>query len=592
MWHSRAHRLVVVATALALGAVLLGCGAHASPGAADASPAPVDAAAPADATVDAVPPDAAEQARPPAEVSMQLAAARAAGDGLDLDLPVDGATVTFLRPALGGDVAGFTVQAEPTGPALLVTVDPAGLSPALAVGDVVGFTITGMGGAGRQQRLATTITNLRRFGSGPVPPGWVQDVGMVSTLVADVGAYEHELVRTSATISGPFTIAGTGFEQATITTAAVPASPDLRLRLPSALGALIDLSPGCLVELGPTPLGRFSQVAQLAAFTSADVRITSCPPPHLTAASAPGPTTVRLAFDRRLDPSTVMADGGQFSADAGLAITAADLVDPRTIVLTTSAQEPGRRYQLGLAATLADEVGAPLDLASRSITVSGFAPPALVVINEVGANLAAQCDLIELRVTAGGTLDGMVVRERAAALLTLPALVVPTDTLLVVHLGAASTTCNPSGAVDELTGPAAQPSAGHPGNHDGAYDLWSTDAGLVATDNVLTIETAAGTLLDGVLLTDDPARTSAAADSEARAAVVAAAGQWTRIAGGVPAGGFVDAEFNAHAAPDLDDAGTTRAGPSIQRLDRVDRDHAGDWGHTTAASWGLLNPGQ
>jgi hypothetical protein len=224
--------------------------------------------------------------------------------------------------------------------------------------------------------------------------------------------------------------------------------------------------------------------------------------------------------------------------------------------------------------------------------VSGFAPPALVVINEVGANLAAQCDLIELRVTAGGTLDGMVVRERAAALLTLPALVVPTDTLLVVHLGAASTTCNPSGAVDELIGPAAQPSAGHPGNHDGAYDLWSTDAGLVATDNVLTIETAAGTLLDGVLLTDDPARTSAAADSEARAAVVAAAGQWTRIAGGVPAGGFVDAEFNAHAAPDLDDAGTTRAGPSIQRLDRVDRDHAGDWGHTAAASWGLLNPGQ
>ncbi|MCP3143579.1 hypothetical protein [Pyxidicoccus xibeiensis] len=62
--------------------------------------------------------------------SAQIAAVRAAADG-PVDLRVDGAYITFVKPGVGtlaNDPAGFFLQAERSGPALFVEVDPAVLS--------------------------------------------------------------------------------------------------------------------------------------------------------------------------------------------------------------------------------------------------------------------------------------------------------------------------------------------------------------------------------------------------------------------------------------------------------------------------------
>ncbi|HMG19780.1 MAG TPA: hypothetical protein VK607_00635, partial [Kofleriaceae bacterium] len=74
-----------------------------------------------------------------------IAAARAHADGAGLALAIHGATITYQKPQIGNpsnDPAGFTIQAARLGPALFVAVDPATLSPAPAVGDVVDFTIS------------------------------------------------------------------------------------------------------------------------------------------------------------------------------------------------------------------------------------------------------------------------------------------------------------------------------------------------------------------------------------------------------------------------------------------------------------------
>ena len=58
---------------------------------------------------------------------------------------------------------------------------------------------------------------------------------------------------------------------------------------------------------------------------------------------------------------------------------------------------------------------------------------------------------------------------------------------------------------------------------------------------------------------------------------MATANQWTTEAGQVPEGGFVDGDFNAHAAQDLNGAGTRNGTNSIRRTGQTDRNHKGDW---------------
>ena len=247
----------------------------------------------------------------------------------------------------------------------------------------------------------------------------------------------------------------------------------------------------------------------------------------------------------------------------------------------------------------AEPDGNPDDAAIDSATVDApidAMPPSMQVlrINEVNAN-ATNCDLVELRAIAGGTLTGLRLVERKDIVFTFPAMTVAPGALIVVHFGAAANgPCSNGISDDEIASANEFPNATYPGNYDGAYDLFTTDAGLAATNNVISVMQTT-TVIDAVLLASAPTGDSAG-DSEDQAAILVAQNQWQMVGGGVPAGGFVNDDFSAHAALDLDAGGATPAGVSIQRLDNTDDNDKADWNGAAvtvqSSTWGALNAGQ
>jgi hypothetical protein len=217
---------------------------------------------------------------------------------------------------------------------------------------------------------------------------------------------------------------------------------------------------------------------------------------------------------------------------------------------------------------------------------------ARVVVNEFNANMGSDCDMIELRAVAGGPMDGILLRAREAVLAVFNGLVVERNDLIVVHLDSADANCNPGGASDETTSVAQFPASAHSRNYDTAWDWYSPERGLANTDNVFTV-TSEGRIVDAVLAADDPTG-AAAPGSESQAALVAAAGHWQMVGGGVPPGGFVDDDFCAHAVLDLDATGADPVGTSIQRTTNLDSNDKNGWtaGAGAPSTWGLLNVGQ
>ena len=540
-------------------------------------------------TPDAQPPDA----MPDAMIPDGIAAARAVADGTGLDLPIRNVTVTYLKPQLGSmtnDPAGFTIQASRTGPALFVAVDPATLTPPPGVGDVVRFQITAMGTVGMQRR-AQAITGYARVSTGADVGALAQDLSTATDLVTMIDAYDSELVTVTGTIAEGFAAAGQGFQSATLTTAGVSGDMNLKLRAPATLIDSLDMVMGCQIVAARVPMGRFNAQAQLGVFRPGDFTMSGCPAPVVASAVALSATSMRITFSRNILPSSVAANGSQFTFDNGLTATAAT-VSGRTVTVTTSAQAVGATYAVTVASSVTDLLGKPVG-APSSATFTAFAPPAVVRINEVNANIASGCDLIELRVVAGGSMTGFKLQERTGGsgelALTFPALIVQTNDFVVVHLNSGSTTCNPNGATQETTSTTGQPAAMFAGNFDTAYDIWNVDAGLTATDNVFTLFDATSAIIDAVFISDDPAATATAAATETAAAAVGAANQWS------PAlATYIDAVFRMHAADDLNATGTSASGTSIQRLDNTDDNDKADWttGAGAASTWGALNAGQ
>ena len=597
------------ASALAIVVGLAACGGD------DDGAAPIDArrtdaatdagdpdASDPDAAVDAAA-DAAVDASPDAMAtpSELIGYVRAAADGTGLSLPIMSATVTYLKPALGNptnDPAGFTIQVAQTGPGLFVAVDPATLTPAPVVGDVVSFTVTAVTTVGGQKR-ATAIGNFTRESQGADVGALAQDVNAAADLVSAVDTYDSELVDVTATIAGDFIGAGNSFESAPIDTAGLAGDANLRLRLPTTVRSSLALGPGCAFTLDNVPVARFTSAqqvtqAQLPAFHAADITVTSCPAPTVAEAISLTPTSVRLTFSRDIQASSVMADGSQFTFDNGLTASAAT-VSGRTITVTTSAQTSGTTYTVTVADTVTDLRGTGVGTPNSGTFTAVV--PAVVRINEVNANIETAnnqnvCDLIELRVVSGGSMDGYYLRERNSGMLVaFNGLNVQTNDIIVVHMNTTNTMCNPSGATSETTGPAEQPVSMHARNYDSAYDWYSTDTGLTSTDNVFTLYNAANVIIDAVFIDDDMPGSNVASATETQAATVAAANQWQMVGGGVPAGGFVDDNFRLHAALDSDATGTTVTGESIRRVDDTDDNDKDDWAQG-AQSWGVLNPGQ
>lgn len=544
-----------------------------------------------DARVDApVSIDAALDAPIDAPAADGIAAARAAADGTGLTLEITNVTVTYVKPALGtltNDPAGFTIQAAPTGPALFVSVDPATLTPVLAAGDVVSFTITTMGTVGMQRR-AQAIENLTRSATGTSLAPFAQNVSAATDLVSNQDAYDSELVTVTGTLFQDPIASGSGFLRSGITTAGIAADTNLQLRAPTTLVDAQDIANGCVVTATNVPVSRFNAQTQINVYSTADFTMT-CPAPTVASAIALSATSVRITFSRNVLASSVMADGSQFTFDNGLTASAAT-VSGRTVTVTTSAQTIGTTYTATVATSVTDLQGTALT-APLTAMFAGFITPAVVRINELNANITGGCDLIELRVISGGSMTGFKLQERTGGsgemVFTFPAFTVATNDLIVVHVNSASATCNPGTATDETTSIIDQPALTYARNYDTAYDFYSADPGLVATNNVFTLFDTLGTIVDAVFVTDVSTLTAAGATLTA-ANAVGAATQWT-------AGPTYDSpQFLAVAVDDLNMTGTTPAGASIQRIDDTDDNDKADWttGAGAIATFGLINVGQ
>ncbi len=256
----------------------------------------------------------------------------------------------------------------------------------------------------------------------------------------------------------------------------------------------------------------------------------------------------------------------------------------------TAPQVQFASYAVSVDATLTDRLGASVLPSDDTAPFYGYGPVAVVRINEVNAIIASECDLVELRVTASGSMDALELWTRDGAVATFPGMFVERNDLIVVHFGTFNACI--TGVLEETVSPIQHPVTINSGNFDGAYDRVTSETLSQAT-NVLSIRHRDGDVLEAMTYADAP--TGTVADfTEQQTIPIAEAGAWTAPNGTVPEGGFVDEAFRSSAVLDANSTGTTRAGSSMQRLDNLDRNTRDDWDNTsmTASTWAALNPGQ
>lgn len=559
-----------------VGLLVAGCGGGGrADGPPDAGPSP-----------DGAGPDAGAADARPLTTSEQIAAARAHPDGATAGLPIDGATVTYVLPAVGDEPAAFTVQADPLGPALLVEVAPASLAPVPAPGDVVSFSVAVMATTDGGARAVAALDGWRRDQVGTSLAELVQFVDGAE-VIDDPARFESELISLGLLLTGPLAFVAPQLVEGPVEMGG--SGPGLRLRLPRPLQDELQLGRGCSFQLGPVPVLRADDVAVLPMFSSADAPAIGCDGLRVERADALGPTTVRVMFDRALAPASVAPDGSQFELDGAVDVTAA-VVSGRDVVLTTS-KLAATTYVVSTppGGALADVHGEPVAAGYDHAAFDAGAPIPQIQINEVNATQGGGCDLVELRVRTAGNLRGHVLRAgRQQVLAAFDELAVAADDAIVIHLRGDDPGCNPDGHTVERSYPAEATGPGDR-NFATAFDWWASgDADLPADELVLVLEDPRGELVDAVLLDDDLAD-QAGATAEVAAAEVGEARAWLE-ADGTPADAFRDAAFRAAAAIDLDATSTDRSS-SLQRLDDLDRDRRADW-TVAAATWGQRNAGQ
>lgn len=519
------------------------------------------------------------QADLPAGPSGRIGVARQLPDG-STNIPIEGAYVTYIKSAVGNDIGGFFIQAEKTGPALFIGVDPQTLTPVPKVGDQIDITITEMATDSTDIRYAKAVSGVATTTPATDPlPALIQDVSSAADLVTNIVDYETELVTGTFTITKPFAAAGTGFVAAEADTAGVTANVDLKFRVPETLRNTLGLVPGCVIKLAATPMWHYKTTAQPSAFVEADIATLTCPLPSVVRAAAKSSTSMRVTFDRPV--TAVNANGSEFTFDNGLTASAATLdASKLSADVTTSAQTSATSYTVTVNASVG------VDGTKNTATFLGYTQPATVVFNELNANITGGCDLIEFRVTAAGSLANFTVYERDSLLYTFPvSFPVASGDIIVLHLDSGDSNCNPAGATDELTGIAQFPVATHTRNYDTAWDLWSSRTGLIATTNVFQLFDDNGQMVDALLAHDGTTGTVTSATLVA-ANLAATANQWTPV----PTGGFDATNFRTDTVGGLKGTGTTAAGDSLQR-GAADTNAKADWA-SAASTFGVKNAGQ
>lgn len=536
-------------------------------------------------------------APPPPPPSEQLQAIRDAattcGYLCSMSRSVNGAIVTYLRPAIGYEGAGFYLQADQTGPALLVEVDPATLGTAgLAVGDRVSAVVT-VAGVRDGAPIATGIASVSIQAHGVDVAPLVQDLSSAPDVVSAVASYADELVTIDGVLSTNAAASGYGFAEFRLTTAGYPSGDaNLRLRVEAMLPDALDLVSGCTLRTGPVPLGRYNAQALPTARRAGELALTACPPPQVVSAVATGTTEVRIAFDRRIDPASVLGDGSQFAFSNGLVATAAS-VSGRDVTVTTSVQTPSQAYAATVADTVTDQLGSGLASGARTTSFVGYVVPAVLQLNEVAPHQNFSRDLVELLVVSGGRTGGGRLVEQGVTtkvLTTFPDVTVAAGDLVVVHFIPLSDPGGGDAPGSETTGKAQHPAASYPANYDDAWDFLDPGAGIASDLNprsrVLRVEDRLGRAQDAVPFVD-PSSQSTGFFAALQALQLAEL--WLPAdCGGAPCTNLTTPRASA-VSVNFTTVGNTPAADSVRRVSANDTNTNADWA-VGAQSLGAPNP--
>jgi hypothetical protein len=489
-------------------------------------------------------------------------------------MPVEDVYVTYLKPNVPNqtfDSAGFFVQAEPNGPALFVNVDTTTLTPAPKVGDLISFTVNAVS-KNATARQATAISGLAVTSSNNPLDSFVQDLSAKTDVVTALDSYESELSKFSAlTVTGGFFPASGGYVAATVTSGGITTTNNnFKLRLPTGVRDAKDVTLGCVIAVGNTPMWRFNAVAEPQAFQASEVTVTSCPAPQVVSAHATDATHVVVTFDRFLDPASVTT--GAFTFDNALTASGVNVNAANQVTVTTSAQTAGLAYTVTVASTVKDQVNG-VDPAHNSSKFHGFSAPATLLINEFTPGITGGFDLLELKAVTGGSVQGFTLQQDlvvgAKTLATLPDQVVAANELIVLHIQPSPSPAptNEFALITECTAPSCYATA---------WDANGT-ADIGNSARVIVIKDALGQIQDGVPFFNKTADADAAFLTEMTA--LKNAGQWTCAA----------AACVAADATRSNGAGNSAAGKSIKRTGVSDTNNVADWPTTgnTNSTYGL-----
>jgi subtilisin family serine protease len=221
---------------------------------------------------------------------------------------------------------------------------------------------------------------------------------------------------------------------------------------------------------------------------------------------------------------------------------------------------------------------------ATSLNSFSVTPPATVQINEVSPDVFGSTDLVELKVLTSGTLQGIQLRQAPSSgpvvLATLPNTTVSAGDLVVVHLF-------PSGVTTETA--SKTQCVANPPCYAGAWDVAGNNFGITYSNQVLTVSSEQGAVLDGIAFVRPSLGSTTTAGFRTDLGYLQSIGAWLPVDCGGSACTDATTPSAMTVAADWDAVGTTATGNTAQRSGDADTDTDADW-TVGAHSLGATNP--
>ncbi|MBJ6764952.1 Ig-like domain-containing protein [Myxococcaceae bacterium JPH2] len=533
-----------------------------------------------------------------ASTSAQIQAFKnATGATFDPPMAIDGAYVTYIKPATGADVAGYFLQAEATGPAMFVAASPG----TLVVGDRVNLKVGAATTLSGVIKAAGTITGLTVISQGhPVrslntvtPAGLTVDrSGDPSTELLDkADTYFGTLVRLKGSENGATASSGSGHVAFTFQTTGIN-NANLKIRVPDTIAASISFADTCKLTLASGPVWKFTSTTgtppvtttqvQASAYFRSELTDITCPAPKAVSAIAVSSSEVKVTFDRAIDAASITDAATQFTFNNGLQAVSAT-VSGKDVTVKTGEQVGGTSYTVTVANSVKDILGGAV-AAPGTATFKGYRVPAVLMINEVNPNVSASRDLIELLVVSGGTTDAITLVQEStsvATLATLPDVNVATGDYIVVHLtptaAQGDATASETASKSEITATT---------NFPNAWDFVAGATNLTFSNQVVRLKSASGSTLDAVAFVKSDL-TTPPGGYPAKLQALQAEGLWLPADCNGALCTYTTTPTALAVSVEWKAAGSTQAGNSMQR--KANTHQASDW-VSGAPSFGAANP--